>query len=151
MPNRAGTLKSEIVRLARREIRAEIAALQRASAAHRRDIAALKRRNSELLRTVQSLSKRGASGTTSVGPVQDAGKLRFRADGLRALRKKLDLSAEDVAALLGVSAQSVYTWEHGRSKPRRSQLPAIAELRSMGKREAHRRLAEAKTKQAAAR
>ena len=43
MPNVATFLKAEIVRLARKEARNELAALRKASAAHRRQIAALKR------------------------------------------------------------------------------------------------------------
>jgi len=68
--------------------------------------------------------------------------LRFRADGFKTLRQKLGLSAEQTGKLLGVSGQSVYAWETKRSSPRRAQLPAIAALRKMGKREAAARLQE---------
>jgi DNA-binding transcriptional regulator YiaG len=34
-----------------------------------------------------------------------------------------------------VSAQSVYHWETGKSRPRASQLLLIAKVRKMGKRE----------------
>jgi transcriptional regulator with XRE-family HTH domain len=53
----------------------------------------------------------------------------------------LGLSAAAVATLLGVSGQSIYKWEEGKTRPRASQLPAIAALRKMGKREANARLA----------
>jgi DNA-binding transcriptional regulator YiaG len=142
MPNLSRVLKDEITRLARREIGAHAAALHRASSAHRRDIAALKRQNAQLQRTVQSLSKGAAKREPAVAPTEATAKLRFRVEGFKSLRKKLGLSAEAMAALLGVSPQSVYGWEHGRATPRRSQLPAIAALRSMGKREALRRLEE---------
>ena len=61
--------------------------------------------------------------------------LRFRVAGFAALRKKLDISAADMGKLLGVSAQSVYHWETGKTKPRASQLAAISAVRKMGKRE----------------
>jgi transcriptional regulator with XRE-family HTH domain len=67
--------------------------------------------------------------------------LRFSAKGLAAKRKRRDLSAAAMAALLGVSGQSIYKWEEGKTRPRASQLPAIAALRKMGKREANARLA----------
>lgn len=51
-----------------------------------------------------------------------------------ALRKKLGISAAEMGKLLGVSAQSVYHWETGKTKPRASQLQAIAAVRKMGKR-----------------
>jgi len=44
MPNLGSFFKSEISRLARREVRREVHALRKASAAHRREIAALKPR-----------------------------------------------------------------------------------------------------------
>jgi DNA-binding transcriptional regulator YiaG len=139
MPNLAHFLKDEISRLARREIRAEVASLHRASVAYRRDIAALKRHNAALERALKNLSKRP---TVAEAPAAPAEKLRFRADGFKTRREKLGLSADQVGALLGVSGQSVYAWEQKRSTPRRSQLPAIAALRGLGKREALRRLAE---------
>lgn len=54
--------------------------------------------------------------------------------GFAALRKKLGISAAEMGKLLGVSAQSVYHWESGKTKPRASQLQAIAAVRKMGKR-----------------
>jgi DNA-binding transcriptional regulator YiaG len=67
--------------------------------------------------------------------------LRFRASGLAGHRKRLGLSASDFGSLLGVSGQSVYKWEAGEVKPRRSQLQAIAAVRKLGRREAEARLA----------
>jgi len=68
-------------------------------------------------------------------------KLRFRAGGFASLRKKLDLTAAQMAQLLGVSPQSVYHWEIGKSRPRASQLPAISALRKLGKKQVMERLA----------
>jgi DNA-binding transcriptional regulator YiaG len=69
-------------------------------------------------------------------------KLRFRAGGFATLRKRLGLSAEAMGKLLGVSGQSVYHWESGKASPRSSQLPAIAAVRKLGKREAQARLSK---------
>jgi DNA-binding transcriptional regulator YiaG len=46
-----------------------------------------------------------------------------------------------MALLLGVSNQSVYHWETGKSKPRAAQLQAIAAVRKLGKKEVAERLA----------
>jgi DNA-binding transcriptional regulator YiaG len=67
--------------------------------------------------------------------------LRFRASGLASHRKRLGLSAADFGKLLGVSGQSVYKWETGEVRPRRSQLESIAAVRKLGRREALARLA----------
>ena len=63
-------------------------------------------------------------------------RIRFVAKGLKAQRSRLDISAADYARLVGVSAQSVYNWEHGHARPGAEQLGKIAKLRSIGKREA---------------
>lgn len=131
----ANQLKSEISRVARKEIRAETQALKKALTQHRSEIAALKRRIAGL----ESLIKKVGKGVGRVRPVErtaEAGRtaLRFRVAGFASLRKKLGISAADMGRLLGVSSQSVYHWETGKTKPRPSQLAAIAAVRKMGKR-----------------
>lgn len=140
MTNFAAQLKAEISRIARKEIRAETQGFKKASAQYRSDIAALKRRVASLEKSLAKLSK-GNPGARSKVDDTEASALRFRADGFASLRKKLGLSAAEMAALLGVSAQSVYHWEAGKSRPRASQLSAIAAVRQLGKREAAARLA----------
>jgi DNA-binding transcriptional regulator YiaG len=139
MPNIATMLKAEIIRLARKEVRAETAALRKASAAHRRQIAALKREMAALARHSKSIAK-SARSTAKSDDAEATVKHRFSAKGFKTLRAKLGLSASDLGTLLGVSMQSVYNWERGKAIPRASQVAAIAGLRSVGKREAKQRL-----------
>jgi len=145
MSSFADQLKAEIARIARKQMRAELQALKKANSAYRSDIAALKRRVAQLESGLakaarQSPTQRGRaeSADTDAGSEQ---KRRFRVGGFAALRKKLGVSAADMGKLLGVSAQSVYHWETGKTRPRASQLQAIAQVRSLGKREVARRLA----------
>lgn len=142
MANIASLFKSEISRIARKEIRAETQSLKKASAQYRSEIAALKRRVAEQDRLLARLRK-----TTRAAPAaassEEGPQLRFRADGFATLRKKLGLSAADMGKLIGVSLQTVYHWEKGQSKPRASQLQAIAAVRKLGKRGAAAQLAEA--------
>ena len=142
MPNIATILKTEISRVARKEARADTQPLKKASALHRSDIAALKRRITALEKLVARLGK-AAAKTTPAAPVeQPGGAFRFSASGLQAQRKRLGLSASEVALLLGVSDQSVYKWENGKTRPRASQFASIAALRGLGKKEAAARLNE---------
>lgn len=145
MSSFADQLKSEIARIARKEVRAETRALKKANAQYRTDIAALKRRLADAERAMTRLARgsgkaagKAAAAETQVSPAQG---LRFRVAGFASLRKKLGLSAADMGKLLGVSAQSVYHWETGKSRPRASQLAAIAAVRKLGKREVVARLA----------
>ena len=65
---------------------------------------------------------------------------RFSPKWLASHREKLAVSAADYAALVGVSALTVYNWEKGKTKPRAKQLEALAKVRSLKKREAWKRL-----------
>ncbi len=135
MSSFANQLKSEISRLAKKEVRAETQALKKASAQYRSEIAALKRRVAVLEAQIKKQSKGTAHAEPAETADEDAGtSLRFRVAGFAALRKKLNISAAEMGKLLGVSAQSVYHWETGKTKPRASQLAAIAAVRKWGKR-----------------
>lgn len=142
MPNIASLLKQEISRVARKEVRGETQALKKSSTQYRSDIAALKRRIATLEGLVKKLSKTGSRTALTSTKAEEAANLRFSSKGFAAQRARLGLSAADTGLLLGVSAQSVYHWEAGKSRPRASQLPAISNLRKMGKREAAKRLEE---------
>ncbi|MDB5942538.1 MAG: transcriptional regulator, family-like protein [Ramlibacter sp.] len=143
MPNIANLLKSEIARVARREVRAETKGLKQAIAPYRAQIAELKRRTRELEQQVNRLGRVAKKTAASAGPEGDTGSrnLRFSAKGLAAQRKRLGLSAQAFGALIGASGQSVYKWEEGKTRPRAKHLPAIASLRTIGKKEAAARLA----------
>ncbi len=146
MPNIAAVLKDEIARIARKEVRTQTGDFKKASAQYRAHIAALRRRVDELERQLKRVGKAGGRGAPQASATEDEGALgtprRFSATRLSSQRQKLGLSAADFAALLGVSGQSVYKWEHGEARPRARQLEAIAELRGIGKREAAARLAK---------
>lgn len=142
MPNIGSLLREEISRLARKELRTQVETLRKASTQYRHTIAALRRQVSTLERQVASLEKKAgnapaAQSSTGNG---DAQQVRFVAKGLRSQRERLGLSAADYGKLVGVSAQSVYNWEHETARPRGKQLAMIAALRGVGKRQALARL-----------
>jgi DNA-binding XRE family transcriptional regulator len=144
MPNIASVLKSEIARLARKEVRGETEALKKATARYRAEIAGLKRQLASLQKQVKSLANGRGTGKAAAPSEADDGDAgggrRFSAKGLASHRKRLGLSAEAFGALVGVTGQSIYKWEAGKARPRASQMQAIAELRTLGKREASARL-----------
>ena len=144
MPNIAAVLKTEIARIARKEVRSQTEEIRKSSAQYRSHIAALRKRIDELERQLKRVGKSaGRSAPAAAAESDDEGtSRRFSATRLAAQRRKLGLSAADFATLLGVSGQSVYQWEHGESRPRARQLEAIAAVRGIGKREAAARLAK---------
>jgi len=137
MPNIAAVLKGEISRLSRREIRKQVQPVRKASATFRREIAILRRQVQALQRQTRALAKQYAP---IIAPNASSRPLRFVAKGLRSLRSRLGLSAPELAWLVGVSDQTVYNWELKKTVPRKEQLAALATIRSLGKREARRRL-----------
>jgi DNA-binding transcriptional regulator YiaG len=144
MPNIATVLKEEILRLARKEVRRQTNVLRKASAQYRKDIAEMNRRVSDLQRRVSPLEKHVLKNAPSQAAEVDAERVRFTAKGLRSQRKRLDLSAADYGKLVGVTGQTIYSWEHGTARPRKQQLARITCLRGMGKREARARLEQLK-------
>ena len=132
MPNLASILKSEIIRVARKEIRAEIEGLKKSANTYRTEIAALKRRTQALEQALRQFQK--TSPKSAPVKAEESGKaLRFSAKTLASQRKRLGLSAEACGVLLGASGQSVYNWEAGETQPRDKHLAAIAALRTLSK------------------
>ena len=141
MPNLASIFKSEIARVARKEVRGETLGLKKAVVAYRAEIAALKRRTRALEQELRRLSKASNKAAPVVADEVSSKKLRFSAKSLASQRRRLGLSAEDCGLLLSASGQSIYNWEQGKARPQAKHLPAIAALRTLGKREATTRLA----------
>lgn len=151
MPNIASVLKSEITRLARKEVRDGGDGLRKTVTAHRAEIVSLKKRLGELESMVKRLGKGvGAATKQSRQSAADAATepdstgLRFRAKGMAANRQRLGLSAADFGLLVGATGQSIYAWETGKTKPKPANLAAIAALRGIGKREVESKLASLK-------
>jgi DNA-binding transcriptional regulator YiaG len=143
MANLGAMLKEEITRLSRKEARKQVEPVRKAAASHRSDIAALKRQIALLQRQLKSVGRVGARAET---PSTEATPTRFVAKGLPSLRSRLGLSQGDFGKLAGVSTQSIYNWEHGKSVPRKAQLAVLAGLRGLGKREAQERLQQLASK-----
>jgi len=140
LPNIASVLKEEVARLVRRQLRSETESLKKASSRYRSEIAALKRRIDILEKQVSRLERMVPKKAAPAVDEQSETKLRFKPQGVRAQRTRLGLSAAAMGTLVGVSAQTIYNWESGASRPRAEQLAAIAAVRKMGKREAKARL-----------
>lgn len=156
MPNVVQVLREEIQRLSRKEVKRYASVLKKASAQHRRTLAAIKRELAALQRRFSTLERTAAKGPASEpSPADSTEGVRFSAKSTRAQRRRAGLSAGDYGKLIGVTAQAVYNWERGVSRPRAAQLAALVALRGLGKREATARLTQvleaAKAKKQAAR
>lgn len=142
----ADSLKKEIARVARKELRDELASLRKTTLLQRAELAALKKQTRALQVQLNRLVQAGAQ--TARQPVQSADtgpaaprgkpgrKVVFSAERLKLQRARLGLTQEQAARLLGVSSLSIWKWESGGAVPRASRVPKLLELLALGKREA---------------
>ena len=140
MSRLVSVLRQEITRLAHKEVNAGTGALRKATAQYRRDIAQLKRQTNALSKQVAYLEQQEKKRAKKRVPTTNIEGKRFSRRGLTTHREIVGLSAADYAKLVGVTAQTIYSWEQGRSKPRNEQLAALLAIRDLRKREVHKRL-----------
>jgi DNA-binding transcriptional regulator YiaG len=139
------SIKSEIIRLARKEMRATCLPLAR-------EVRHLKRLVSELRRTVRPLKTLGAELETRraaelsklQAPPEEVRGSRLSALLIRKLRTRLDLSQGGLAVLVGVSGAAVASWEQDKSRPSGHNKEALVALRKLGRRDVKKLLADKK-------
>jgi hypothetical protein len=100
MSTSANQLKDEISRHAKKEVRAEIQSLKKATVSYRTEIAALKRCAATLEALVKKQGKAAPKVTPEAGTEEEGTSLRFRVAGFANLRKKLGVSAAEMGKLL---------------------------------------------------
>ena len=148
MANLAATIREEIQRLAKKEIKAQTGATKQAVAQYRREIAKLKRDMKEQEKKIAFLEAQEKKRLGQPQVAEEAAEgVRFSARSVEAQRERLGLSAADYAKLVGVSSLTIYNWEKGKSRPRKEQLAALVAVRGIGKREALAKLELLKAKE----
>ena len=140
MPDIKAILSEEIRRLAKKEIKIAVAPLVKTIVEQRKIISELKKR-------ISILEKRNVAEATDVASdkvqvADETKKLRLNAAGIIRVRTKLKLTQSDFAKLLNVSTHTVSMWELGKNSPRKDARAAICALRTVGKRDLKKRLAE---------
>ena len=140
-------LKAEISRLARKEIKKEMAPVQRVSATRRSLIADLRRQIGALQRDVADLRRALERGGAVALPARSAagasgadGRKGFwiTGKGVRKLRQRLGLTQTRFAQLANVSGQTVVNWEGTKGKiplRRKDTSARLQEIRLMKKRD----------------
>lgn len=134
----ADSLKSEIARVARKEMKAELLALRKTTIAHRSEIAGLKRDLKALASTLKQVQRERPPKVGAPLAPESSGRrpTSFNAEKFAALRTRLGVTQAQLAQMLGASALSVYKWESGKVHPRAAQSSRIAALMKLGKKEA---------------
>jgi DNA-binding transcriptional regulator YiaG len=141
------TIKSEIVRLAKREIRKTLVPLGR-------DVRLLKSAVSQLRKTVLTLVRFVAQQQKDLrkrkvpleATPEEVKKSRFSPALIRSLRKHLRISQKELAILAGVTVGAVHLWEMGKFNPKDEKKAVMVTLRKLGRREVRKLLEEKLTK-----
>lgn len=134
MPNVAEILKSEISRIARKEVKAAIAPFQKALAAQRTEQLALKREMADLRKQLKAANSPAKVSTVPFeAPTDDEVKRRFSPKRLAAHRQKLGLSASEYGRLVGISDQSIYHYEQGKARPHANVIRKLSILKGIPK------------------
>ena len=138
-----GMIKSEIVRLAKREVR-------KISVPLGRDVWSLKSTVSQLRKAVLVLERFSAQRQKELGkervPLEatpeEVKVSRFSPRLIRSLRKHLGITQKELALLAGVTVGAVHQWESGMFKPGDKKKVVLVAIRKLGRREVRKLVEE---------
>jgi DNA-binding transcriptional regulator YiaG len=141
-----GIIKSEIVRLARREMR-------KISVPLGRDVRLLKNTVSQLRKTVLALERFTTRQESELrkekilleAPPEEVKGSRFSPRLIRSLRKHLGITQRELAILTGVTVGAIHQWESGIFMPRAQKKGMLVALRKLTRRGARELLKEKKS------
>jgi len=138
-----GMIKSEIVRLAKREMR-------KISVPLGRDVWSLKSAVSQLRKAVLMLERFAAQRQKELAkekiPLEAAPEevkiSRFSPRLIRSLRGHLGITQKELAILTGVTVGAIHQWENGQFKPSLKKKAVMVTLRKLGRREVRKLVEE---------
>lgn len=137
------TIKTEIERLAKREIR-------KVSVPLRRDVRSLRITVSQLRKAVLPLKRFAADQQKGLAKremrleasPEEVKKSRFSPQLVQSLRKHLDITQKELAVLAGVTVGAVQKWEAGRFRPKEKKRGVLVALRKHTRRDVRKLLEE---------
>ena len=141
-----GIIKSEIIRLAKMELR-------KVSVPLKRDVWRLKSLVSQIKKSVLLLERFAAHQQKELGKrkivleasPEEVKLSRFSPRLLRSLRKTLGISQKELAILAGVTVGAVQKWEAGRFRPKDEKRRVLVALRKLGRGDVKKLLKEKET------
>ena len=137
------TIKSEIQRLAKREVRATFIPLRREVRAMRLRLSGLSKSFSALDRLAkEQLHQAEKKELKLEASFKEIKASRLTPERIRNLRRKKGLSQKQLAILTGVSLGAVASWEKGKFKPKGEKKAALVALRKLKKGEVRKLIAQ---------
>lgn len=137
------TIRSEILRLAKREVRAAFIPLKREMRTMKLRLSGLKKNVTVLDRVAREKIREDESKKFKLEvPPEEVKASRFTPQRIRLLRNKLGISQRELALLTGVTIGAVGAWEKGKFEPKMDKKAILIALRKLKKRGVKKVLAE---------
>jgi DNA-binding transcriptional regulator YiaG len=141
------TIKSEITRLATRELR-------KVSVPLKQDVRLLKNTVLQLRKAVLPLERFAAYQQKELAKreirleatPEEVKKSRLSPRLIRSLRKKLGITQKELAILAGVTVGAAHLWEKGKFEPKDEKKRVMVALRKLGRRNVRKLLEKKATK-----
>ncbi len=134
-------IKSEIVRLAKREMRKAFLPLKRDVRQMSGKLSGLSKALSSLMRLTKEAGLEKQRPKLEATP-EEVKTSRITPARIQGLRKKLGISQREMGVLLGASTGAVVSWERGKFRPQGDKKAALVGLRKLGKRQVKAMLQE---------
>jgi DNA-binding transcriptional regulator YiaG len=136
------TIKAEIQRLAKHEVRTAFRPLRREVWGMKLKLSKLLKGFAPLNRWVKETAESKSKEPKLAASPEEVKASRFTPERIRGLRKKLGLSQRELGVLVGATLGAVASWEKGKFRPRGEKKAALVALRKVGKRDVRKMLAE---------
>jgi DNA-binding transcriptional regulator YiaG len=135
------TIKSEILRLAKKEVKAVFSPLRREVWAMKLKLSGLSKGLAVLNKRAKELRQGEARPKLEVNP-EAVKASRLTPERIRNLRMKKGISQRELGILTGATTGAVLSWEKGKFKPQGDKKAALVALRKVTKRDVKKMLAE---------
>jgi len=146
MSNLMKELKVEVARLARKEVKKELAAVKKINASQRGLIAELRRQVNVIQKDLNGLKKAVPSHKKAILEKKEPqGRFWISGKGVKTMRKRVGLTQAKFSELIGVSVPTVVNWEKTVGKVeirKKASMARLQGLKGKGKREVAAMLAK---------
>jgi len=135
-------IKSEILRLAKREVRSTFRPLRKEVWGLRLKLSNLIKNFTVLDRLAKKIAKTKSTKSKLEASAEEVKASRLTPERIAGLRKKLGMSQRELGVLVGATTGAVLSWEKGKFKPQGEKKAALVALRKVRKRDVRKMLTE---------
>ena len=136
------TIKAEIQRLAKHEVRTVFRPLRKEVWGIRLKLSNLLKAFAPMNRLAKEIAESKATEPKLAASPEEVKASRFTPERIKRLRAKLGISQRELGILVGATIGAVLSWEKGKFKPQGEKKAALVTLRKVRKRDVKKMLAE---------